>query len=243
MRWRKSESDDIVPGVSEEKLIRAARDYVSSAYPNPDRVGCPGRESLEAFARQISALDENALDHLMTCSACFIEYHAVLKAWKQKRTATIGTLIAATLALIVIAGVLISRHYGAAPAIVPENQPVEVAQESIRRALIDLRPLEKVRGGVPNKSGNNLSRPVLDRAKLLVTIQLPTGSPEGRYVFQLLDSNGTPVLETSGQAVIKDYVTTAEAPFDLLTVSTGRFTLTVRRTVEVVTAPYTVEVR
>jgi hypothetical protein len=243
MRWRKPTSDDIVPGVSEEKLIHAARDYVSSAFPNPDRVGCPGRKRLEAFARQTSALDENDLDHLMTCSDCFIEYHAILKARKQKRAATIGTLIAATLALIVFSGVVISRHHTETPPIIPVKQPVEVAQESNRTALIDLRPFERIRGDAANNPRNSLSPPVLDRAKLLVTIQLPTGSPEGQYVFQLLDSNGSPVAETSGKAAIKDYVTMAEAPFDLRAVSAGRFTLTVRRAVESAFAAYTVEVR
>ena len=243
MRWRKSASDDIVPGVSEEKLIHAVRDYVSSAFPNPDRVGCPGSKRLDAFARQTSALDESDLDHLMTCSACFVEYHAILKAWKQKRAATIGTLIAAALALIVFSGVVISRHHPETPPIMPGKQPVEVAQESIRTALIDLRPFEKIRGEAANSPRNSLSPPVLDRAKLLVSILLPTGSPEGQYVFQLLDSNGSPVAETSGNAAIKNYVTTAEAPFDLRAVSAGHFTLTVRRAVEVASAAYTVEVR
>ena len=243
MRWRKSQSEDIVPGVSEEKLIHAVRDYVSSAFPNPDRVGCPGRKRLEAFARQTSALDESDLDHLMTCSACFIEYHAILRASKQKRAATIGALITVTLALIVFSGVVISTHHPEAPPIVSGKHPAEVAQESIRTALIDLRPFEKSRGEAGNSPRKSLSLPVLDRAKLLVTIQLPTGSPEGQYVFQLLDSNGSPLVETSGKAAIKDYVTTAEAPFDLRAVSAGHFTLTVRRAVEVASAAYTVEVR
>jgi hypothetical protein len=58
-----------------------------------------------------------------------------------------------------------------------------------------------------------------------------------------MDSNGSPVAETSGNAAIKNYVTTAEAPFDLRAVSAGHFTLTVRRAEEVASAAYTVEVR
>jgi hypothetical protein len=243
MRWRKSASEDIVPGISEEKLIRAARDYVSSAYPNPDRVGCPGRKRLEAFARQTSALDEIDLDHLMTCSPCFAEYHAILGVRKKKRLATIGTLTAATVAVIVISGVLIARHHWDTPAIAPENRPVEVAQESSRPALIDLRPFDNTRGESAKNSRKNLSPPVLDRAKLLVTIQLPIGSPDGLYIFQLLDSKGSPFVEASAQAAIKDYVTTAEVPLDLRTASAGRFTLTVRRAAEAGSASYTVEVR
>src|SRR2546429_5552485 len=106
MRWRKYASDDIVPGVSEEKLIRAGRDYVASAFPNPERVGCPGHQRLAILARQSSPPDQNDVDHLMTCSDCFVEFHALRKAWKQRRAAAIGALIAAAVALIVFCVVI-----------------------------------------------------------------------------------------------------------------------------------------
>jgi len=243
MRWRKSASDDIIPGISEEKLLRAGRDYVASAFPNPDRVGCPGRERLEVLARQSSPPDESDIDHLMTCSACFVEYHAIRKASKRRTAVTTGTLVAAALALIVFSGVVISRHHPNAPPIMPAKGPLEAAREQVRNAQIDLRPFEKSRGESASNARGHLSLPVLDRANLLVAILLPTGSPEGQYVFQLLDSNGSPRVETSGNAAIRNYVTTAEAPFDLRAVSAGRFALTVRRAGEVASASYTVEVR
>ena len=240
MRWRKFASNDIVPGVSEERLVQAGRDYAASAFPNPDRIGCPGRERLEALARRTAMPDGDDIDHLVTCSPCFIEYQTILKASKQKRAVIIGTLVAAALALIVFSGVVISRRL-AAP-ITPAKQPVE-AQKQVLKAVIDLRPFEQVRGDSPNDVRRRLSLPVLDRANLLVTIQLPTGSPEGQYFFQLVDSSGSPRVETSGNAVIKDFVTTVEAPFDLREILAGRFTLTVRRSVELGSASYAVEVR
>ena len=240
MRWRKSASNDIVPGVSEKRLVQAGRDYAASAFPNPDRIGCPGRERLEALALRTTMPDRDDINHLVTCSPCFIEYHAILKASKQKRAVIIGTLVAAALALIVFSGVVISRRL-AAP-ITPAKQPVE-AQKQVLKAVIDLRPFEQVRGDSPNDVRRRLSLPVLDRANLLVTIQLPTGSPEGQYFFQLLDSSGSPRAEASGNAVIKDFVTTVEAPFDLREIPAGRFTLTVRRSVELGSASYAVEVR
>ena len=240
MRWRKSASNDIVPGVSEKRLVQAGRDYAASAFPNPDRIGCPGRERLETLALRTAMPDRDDIDHLVTCSPCFIEYHAILKASKQKRAVIIGTLVAAALALIVFSGVVISRRL-AAP-ITPAKQPVE-AQKQVLKAVIDLRPFEQVRGDSPNDVRRRLSLPVLDRANLLVTIQLPTGSPEGQYYFQLLDSSGSPRAEASGNAVIKDFVTTVEAPFDLREIPAGHFTLAVRRTVALGSASYAVEVR
>ena len=47
-----SEPENIVPGVSEERFLRAASKYARSAYPNPDRIGCPERSTLEAIARR-----------------------------------------------------------------------------------------------------------------------------------------------------------------------------------------------
>lgn len=240
MRWRKSASNDMVLGVSEERLVQAGRDYAASAFPNPDRIGCPGRERLETLARRTAMPDGDDIDHLVTCSPCFIEYQTILKASKQKRAVIIGTLVATALALIVFSGVVISRRL-AAP-ITPAKQPVE-AQKQVLKAVIDLRPFEQVRGDSPTDVRSRLSLPVLDRADLLVTIQLPTGSPEGQYFFQLLDSSGSPRVETSSNAVIKDFVTTVEAPFDLREIPAGRFTLTVRRSVELGSASYAVEVR
>jgi hypothetical protein len=241
MRWRKSASDDILPGISEERLLRAGRDYVASAFPNPDRVGCPGRQRLMVLARQTAPPDQSDIDHLMTCSDCFVEFHALRKAWKQRRAATIGALVAAAVGLLVL-GVVISRNPSEVTPVAPAKRPTEVAQEEVRNARIDLRPFERSRGESTNIPSRNLSPPILNRANLLVTILLPTGSPEGQYVFKLLDSNGSARVETSGNAAIKDYVTTAEAPFDLRAVSAGRFTLTVRRAAEVATASYAVEV-
>jgi hypothetical protein len=243
MRWRRSTPGNMLPGFSEERVLRAGRDYVGSAFPNPDRVGCPGRQRLEVFARQPSAPGENDVDHLMTCSACFVEYHAIRKAWKRRKVATIGALVAAALVLIVSSGVVISRRHPEATSNAPPKRPVEMAQEQVRNALIDLRPFERSRGESANNARGHPSPPVLDRANLLVTILLPVGSPQGPYVFQLLDSTGSSQVETSCNAAIKDYITTAVTPFDLRAVSAGRFTLTVRHAGEVTSASYTVEVR
>src|SRR5260370_35633450 len=96
---------------------------------------------MEVFARQPSAPGENDVDHLMTCSACFVEYHAIRKAWKRKKVATIGTLVAAALVLIVFSGVVISRHHPDATSNAPPKRPAETAQEQFRNTLIDPRPV------------------------------------------------------------------------------------------------------
>src|SRR5215472_7362515 len=98
MRPLKSRSD-IVAGVSEEKFLRAAREYVKWAYPNPDRVGCPGRARLQTLAhRKCSIADHmGEIDHIVTCSPCFVEYHAIRRAWKWTRIGFAGMGLAASL--------------------------------------------------------------------------------------------------------------------------------------------------
>lgn len=84
---------------------------------------------------------------------------------------------------------------------------------------------------------------ILNRALLELTIQLPIGSEEGKYRFSLTDSTGAPKLETSGEGIIKSYITTVEAPFDLRAVLPGQYTLTVRRVDGLAEVPYPVEIR
>ena len=48
---RRESGGNTLPDADEDRLLRAARDRVRSAYPNPSRAGCPERERLQAQAR------------------------------------------------------------------------------------------------------------------------------------------------------------------------------------------------
>ena len=83
----------------------------------------------------------------------------------------------------------------------------------------------------------------LERANLLLGIQLPIGSEEGLYLLQLIDAKDAPRIRASGDATIKDYVTTIEARLDLSALSPGRYTLRVQRQGALAVTSYPVEVR
>jgi hypothetical protein len=242
MKPWKSESDNILPGISEERFMQAAREYARSAYPNPDRTGCPRRNDLDAVARRKRPPSDDEVHHIPTCSPCFTEYEAIRKAWKRKRAFVVAGAIAATLTVAAVSGTLLFRR-GAAVAIPPETRSVEISKNLPRKHLIDLRPYERFRGEGKTERSLRPASLILERANLDLTIQLPTGSEEGRYVFELIDSSGAHRIEASGDAVIRDFITTAEVPFDLREVSPGPFTLTVRRMELAVPAQYPVEVR
>lgn len=48
-------------------------ELLGRANPNPNRIGCPGREVLIALARRDRPLGDPAYEHLSRCSACYRE--------------------------------------------------------------------------------------------------------------------------------------------------------------------------
>jgi hypothetical protein len=235
-----SQRDTILSGVTEERFLGATREYARSAYPNPDRLGCPERSTLEAIARRKHPPASDEIDHITTCSPCFIEYELIRKTWKRKRAAVIGGATAAALAVAVAGGTLLFNTVRDAIPNGPSKQSMEMAKETIRTRVVDLRPYERLRGDASRPSPGPI---VLERDNWKLTVQLPVGSEEGQYFFELTDRAGALHVKASSQAVIKNYVTTAEVRFDLREMSPGPFTLNIRRAGVEEPTPYPVEVR
>ena len=147
------------------------------------------------------------------------------------------------LAVAVSAGVFFLNHRTAVVYTQPATKGVEVASAEIRKQVLDLRPFETFRGVTPNEAQSVAQPPILDRANLLLTVQLPIGSYEGRYLFTVVDSDQKARLETPAIAVMRDHVTTAEVRADLRSLPPGRFTLQVRRDGAFATTSYPIEVR
>ena len=242
---RRESGGNTLPDADEDRLLRAARDRVRSAYPNPNRAGCPGRERLEALARdECQPADEIAdLEHVATCSPCFAEYDTIRTAWQRRRSRMLAGVAATVLAVIVCAGVFYLNHRTAVVYAPPATKGVAVASADIRKQVLDLRPFETFRGVTPSEAQSAVQPPILERANLLLTVQLPIGSYEGRYLFTVVDSDQKARLETPATAVMKDHVTTAEVQADVRSLPPGRFTLQVRRDGAFATTSYPIEVR
>jgi hypothetical protein len=54
----------------ERELLRAYDRILHMDYPNPQRIGCPGREVLEKAAISIRSVTKSLLDHLCHCAPC-----------------------------------------------------------------------------------------------------------------------------------------------------------------------------
>ena len=57
-------------------------EVLSHANPNPDRVGCPAKETLIALARKALPLDHPAYEHLTRCSPCYVEVRFLQKSMR-----------------------------------------------------------------------------------------------------------------------------------------------------------------
>jgi len=229
MRSPDGHTDYGPPRISEEQFMAAARQYVSSAYPNPERLGCPGRPCLEVVARRHRRPSSEEIEHITRCSPCFIEYQALRREWKRRRLLLTAGSIAAGLSIIFTSLVFVLRHTGATVSKPPQQKTVELAKAVSEKRLVDLRPYESERGDQTHDANRRAGPLIFGRAIFDLTIQLPVGAEEGKYLFDLIDPSGVQRLEVSGQATIIDYVTTAQATVDLRGLSPGMLTLAVRR--------------
>lgn len=63
-----------------DRLSRLLQGVILRAYPNPNRIDCPGDAAIEEVARRLIADDADnmednpAYDHIMHCSPCYAEF-------------------------------------------------------------------------------------------------------------------------------------------------------------------------
>src|SRR6516165_11764527 len=99
----------------EQKLLEAGRHFFSTAFPNPNREGCPGQDILRAIAfRKLERQQAKVWDdHLSHCSPCFDEYMAFREeARRSGRLRMVAVAAAAAIVVIVGAIWLVYRSLG-----------------------------------------------------------------------------------------------------------------------------------
>ena len=198
------------------------------ANANPTRVGCPTRGVLIELAHKRRPISDPAYEHLAKCSACYREFRAFQQA------ATTHTVSFRKAAWVAAAAAVIIIVAGAAWFLSPSRGergtlPQPSAQESQvaeRPMEVDLRKYSVTR----NEQQKPETGPVsLARARSNLTILLPVGSEPGGYEIQVLDSGLRSQASASGEAAIRDYVTTVQTTIDLRSLSPGAYQLALRR--------------
>lgn len=70
--------------IDEDEFFGFAKSYLSEAFPNPQRIGCPAEAELMRMAERPSEQDAPVSDHLTGCSPCFSRYMEILAELKRK---------------------------------------------------------------------------------------------------------------------------------------------------------------
>jgi hypothetical protein len=83
MRTKKNRKDS--PEVSEEEFLSSAKSYLSEAFPNPKRVGCPPNSALNKLAEHPREADKSVRQHITCCSPCFNHYMEILADLRRRK--------------------------------------------------------------------------------------------------------------------------------------------------------------
>ena len=65
--------------INEDEFFGFAKSYLSEAFPNPQRIGCPPDAELIRMAKQPSEQVASVSEHLTNCSPCFNRYMNILR--------------------------------------------------------------------------------------------------------------------------------------------------------------------
>jgi len=80
-RKKQRQSDDF----NDAGFFGFAKSYLSEAFPNPQRIGCPPDSDLRRMAEHpVEERDAEVSEHLTCCSPCFNRYMEILAGMKQK---------------------------------------------------------------------------------------------------------------------------------------------------------------
>jgi hypothetical protein len=204
-----------------ETLKKRLQDSILRDYPNPKRIGCPGR----AVVRQLAGrpLDERIESdanwhHVTHCSECyrdFLGFQPQLRRQVQRQKLRLVLGLSAAAAMIALGMFLVKQN----------GNPVrrQNAELAYVKKTVDIESMER---------SANPSRPTepiyLERNPLELTVQLPAGSKAGMYEFQLQKS-GQPVVATSGAASIREGTTAFAVRIDLTRVEAGEYSMSVRQ--------------
>lgn len=210
----------------ERRILELLEKSALTAYPNPDRIGCPGRDFLRrlVFDRKSIPISHPGLDHLTQCSPCFAEFVEFRNQARRQRRLRRGMAVAAAVAVVAGAAWYALAHR---PTPTPASPPVVAKNrvEGIEDFRIDLQ-----NRAVPRGDATPSQQPLrIPRQQLRLSIDLPLASPPGVYEAQILSTPDTPLVKASGTATLEGGVTNLRITADLRSIPPGRYFLGFRR--------------
>lgn len=224
-------------GKDEEQLV-FARSYLSDAFPNPERAGCPADDALRLMATRPLEGDASINEHLTCCSPCFNAYmghlaksRAKLRKIKLVKRSAAALGVAAVLAIVSYLFLAKRRSEtiiaprNQAPIVAPENPDQTQTGASYVPVLIDLSTASPTRGS--KQSATRSAPQVIPSSSLVaLSLRLPLGSEERRY-FVSLTSRQQVVWSVSSQAHRENGDTLLQLHADFRGISPGSYRLRV----------------
>lgn len=199
----------------EERLLRAGRSVFSTAFPNPNREGCPSQDLIESLARDKSKLAQyqDFILHMSRCSPCYNDFARYRKAAQRGRRVK-ALAAAAVIVIICFASWFIVRT---------RRHTVNV----YTAVVLDLRNRLVLRG-VPETGGQAQQPLMLLRGIDNVSLYLPTGSRTGTYDIGVFEQPGTPLVSATGAATSEGGLTVLKAKLDVSKLKSGHYLLAIR---------------
>jgi hypothetical protein len=75
--------------ISDDEVLHFAKSYLSEAFPNPQRIGCPcDWDLIEMAERPNEAKHAAVSEHITFCSPCFNRYMEILAELKRRMRAS-----------------------------------------------------------------------------------------------------------------------------------------------------------
>ena len=209
----------------EKNLLNAAREAARTEFENPDRIGCPGSRTLGLLARRHPSVEESPdlIDHIGTCSPCFVEYSQLRAAHKLRVRVAYALVSIAAVVVLTVAGVRLIESPDGQPTI--SEKQTAGSQEEPTQLVLDLRMRGQTRSDQP-ATDSPLRVP---RRNLSLSIYLPVGSEEGNYEVALVNPSEQVLRNATGEAGFRDFVAVLLIRMDLAGLPQGRYELRIRR--------------
>jgi hypothetical protein len=214
-----------VAGDNSDELFKFARSYLSTAFPNPNRDGCPADASLVALASNPEAGDPAIGEHISCCSPCFSRYMELLSAERSLGRAGWKSWILGRpswVPAVLVVAITIAIYIGIRSVTARRRSP---ERQNYSRLVMNLDPFSRPRAPAEGKQPTN-RRLILPHRPTTLVLELPLGSERGSYRVSI-NSHDKSVWSASVAAKALDHRLYLETKADFSRIPAGEYLLLV----------------
>ena len=192
------------------EFVKTVQNMAVRAYPNPDRVNCPGSDVLGDVARQSQPSAHPAFrSHIVECSPCIAEMLAErtrVQAQQQARRRMLLAVAAGVCIVALVSGLWLSLRTA------PTAREQLASLQDIPEIPIDLRPYSPTR----SDSGQSTKPPIeAPRRRVKLRLFLAPGAPLGTYEIRVLTNDLRTMRSEQASAGLNEGATSLLVAVDL----------------------------